>query len=891
MKKLALILLLTPILAFAQAARYDLPAVTTTPGQVPSGSLPPLLAVTNATVSVCGYPAVLVAGMCTNTIITYTDSTLTTACPSTAPLTAPGTNVCVPTTGLQGAFGFWYNTGAQTHMTYTVRAKWGTFGPYDIDPGGAGGGGTTPTGTGFIHVTSGVQDGAAANPSFSQVTGNLAANQGPTGITGLLKISAGVISQAVAGTDYQAPLTLTTTGTSGAATLIGNTLNIPQYSAGSGGTAVEVNGGSALGTANFANNSGAGEIDFTNPSGSTVNATLHNTSTAVNGQTCALGSTCTVTVPISSGVSGLGTNVATFLATPNSADLAAALTDETGNGAAMFAGSPAMTGVPTAPTAAPGTNTTQVATTAYVLANAGNLPTLPTVGTVPYNLTSTPSGGVGGAATWSLPGIPGRTVTGTSDTIALTDRSNVIVYNSASAVAVTLTSAATLGNNFSFGIWNENAGAVTFTPGAGTINGASTLVVNEGENCTINSIDNTNYIARCSSGQLSGDATLALTRTALGLQFGIALNHANTWTANQTVTGHIIFSGHDVAIPLACADSSGSGTAQSCTTSPSFTPVAGDHIIYTTTTANTGTGLTLNVNGLGAKSVSKWAGSSTTLAANDVLAGKQVLATYDGTTWELSTIGNAPSGGGGGSPCTTTPNSLQFDSSGSFGCAHITDNGTTLGATLPINSTSSVSTGTAPTIPGSPTAAIWAGGTGSCSAGVTAVGILCPNSADNTMQYTVNAGTVNRAPQMQEISAAYSNSTTGATNIVGLAFSVAATSQPYLLHCHGRYQAASGGGLVLTLTGPSTPVLVGYDMRSTTTLSGGAPTDFRAAATLTTTYPTAIGGPVVTVSTDMPWDFDVSFINGSNPGTLQLQAQSSTAVALTIEAGAACTLQ
>lgn len=48
-------------------------------------------------------------------------------------------------------------------------------------------------------------------------------------------------------------------------------------------------------------------------------------------------------LPISTGVSGLGTNVATFLATPSSANLAAALTDETGTGAAVFATSPTIT--------------------------------------------------------------------------------------------------------------------------------------------------------------------------------------------------------------------------------------------------------------------------------------------------------------------------------------------------------------------------------------------------------------------------------------------------------------------------------------------------------------------------------------------------------------------
>jgi len=47
-------------------------------------------------------------------------------------------------------------------------------------------------------------------------------------------------------------------------------------------------------------------------------------------------------LPVGTGVSGLGSNVATFLATPSSANLAAALTDETGSGANVFATSPTL---------------------------------------------------------------------------------------------------------------------------------------------------------------------------------------------------------------------------------------------------------------------------------------------------------------------------------------------------------------------------------------------------------------------------------------------------------------------------------------------------------------------------------------------------------------------
>jgi microcystin-dependent protein len=73
------------------------------------------------------------------------------------------------------------------------------------------------------------------------------------------------------------------------------------------------------------------------------------------------------------GLSSLGSGVATFLGTPSSANLLAAVTDETGTGALVFGTAPTissanLTGTPVAPTAAVGTNTTQVATTAFVQA-------------------------------------------------------------------------------------------------------------------------------------------------------------------------------------------------------------------------------------------------------------------------------------------------------------------------------------------------------------------------------------------------------------------------------------------------------------------------------------------------------------------------------------------
>lgn len=48
-------------------------------------------------------------------------------------------------------------------------------------------------------------------------------------------------------------------------------------------------------------------------------------------------------LPVTTGISGLGTGVATFLATPTSANLATAVTDETGSGALVFGTGPTIT--------------------------------------------------------------------------------------------------------------------------------------------------------------------------------------------------------------------------------------------------------------------------------------------------------------------------------------------------------------------------------------------------------------------------------------------------------------------------------------------------------------------------------------------------------------------
>jgi hypothetical protein len=107
-------------------------------------------------------------------------------------------------------------------------------------------------------------------------------------------------------------------------------------------------------------------------------------------------------LPISTGVSGLGTGVATFLGTPSSANLASAITDETGSGALVFANSPTLvTPALGTPSALVGTNITGTAsglTAGNVTTNANLTGAVTSVGNA-TSLGSFSSSNLAGALT------------------------------------------------------------------------------------------------------------------------------------------------------------------------------------------------------------------------------------------------------------------------------------------------------------------------------------------------------------------------------------------------------------------------------------------------------------------------------------------------------------
>jgi hypothetical protein len=139
------------------------------------------------------------------------------------------------------------------------------------------------------------------------------------------------------------------------------------------------------------------------------------------------------------------------------------------------------------------------------------------------------------------------------------------------------------------------------------------------------------------------------------------------------------------------------------------------------------------------------------------------------------------------------------------------------------------------------------------------------------------------------LTSAYTNATISATTI--MSFAVAASTN-YVMHCHGLYKTSSTSGHpTWTISGPASPTGMTYDFQLETNLSSGAATTYTVLGT-GTAYPAAVGPASLTVATDLVFDVNIGFRNGTTAGTLALQmTSSSTSYTMTVEAGSWCNLE
>ena len=127
-------------------------------------------------------------------------------------------------------------------------------------------------------------------------------------------------------------------GGTGSSTAAGARSNL---SAAASGANSDITSLSGLTTALSVSQGGTGVTSSTG-SGSVVLSNSPTLVTPALGTPSAAVLTNATGLPLSTGISGLGTGVATFLGTPSSANLLAAVTDETGTGALVFANSPTL---------------------------------------------------------------------------------------------------------------------------------------------------------------------------------------------------------------------------------------------------------------------------------------------------------------------------------------------------------------------------------------------------------------------------------------------------------------------------------------------------------------------------------------------------------------------